>query len=184
VIRICGLKGLLAILITLTVCLDVNPAAAAPDAATEEGGETFGVGVSGGLVSGSGFSVRMLPMDGWGYQAGGIYLRSDDLTFTSLGLEALYIMKRTRRTALYAVGGVSYYYTRTDEDDGYNDSLYNWHSVPVRRRTEEVGVGAGIGVTLRLGEWDQLWLSADMMLTAYGGNVLPYPQGAIHYYFK
>jgi len=147
--------------------------------------ETLGIGVSAGLVGGSGFSFRKLPSDGMGFQVATMYLRTSSETYFNLGYEALYVLKRTRSTALYAVAGMAYTYNRSQNDGFWDISSGSSQWIPPTTDISKgLAGGAGIGVALRMGGWDQVWLSLDLLLTAYHATVLPYPQAAAHYFFK
>lgn len=147
--------------------------------------ETLGFGVAAGRTGGSGFSVRKLPMDGFGWQAGGIYLRSADMTYFNLGAEEFYILNHTQNTCLYLAGGLSYSYERTKEENWVWDAPRSAYITEVTRNTSKgFAVGAGVGVAFRYAQWDQIWFSADLLLTAYHDTVLPSPQCAVHYFFR
>lgn len=150
--------------------------------------ESLGFGLSAGKVGGHGFSVRKLPMEGHGYQAGGIYIRTSSVTFFILGGEGLYVLKRTPSTALYLAYGLSYMHHRWDDDEWvpvWNDGQYQGeYNTRVRHWDKGVSAGGGIGFALALGGWERMWISGDLMLTAYHNTVLPLPQGAVHYLFR
>lgn len=142
--------------------------------------ETLGFGVAAGRTGGSGFSVRKLPMTGFGWQTGGIYLKSADMTYFNYGYEQLYILNRTNNTCLYVAAGLSYSYERT------KDVYWAAWDQMVTERTTSKGFagGLGTGVSFRYAQWEQIWFSADLLLTADDDTVLPSPQCAVHYFFR
>ncbi len=147
--------------------------------------ETLGFGVSAGRSCGNGFSVRRLPVNGFGWQAGGIYLKSSTTTYSNIGVEQLYILNRTENSSLYLVGGLSYSYERTRSENWVWDSQTASYYTQVGHSTSKgLGGGVGVGAAFRYAQWDQIWFSADLMLTAYHDTVLPSPQCAIHYFFR
>ncbi len=146
--------------------------------------ETLGFGVAAGRTGGTGFSVRRMPLEGFGWQAGGIYLKSTELIYGNIGAETFYILNRTKNTCLYLAGGLSYSYDRSKEE------LMHWvtHDSLVTEThyntSDGFAAGAGVGVAFRYAQWDQIWFSADLLLTADKDTVLPSPQFAIHYFFR
>lgn len=142
--------------------------------------ETLGFGVAAGRTGGMGFSVRKMPLAGFGWQAGGIYIKSTDMTYGNIGCETFYILNRTKNTVLYLAGGISYTYDRTKEDYWID---YN-HMETRHHLDEGAAVGAGVGASFRYSQWEQVWFSADLLLTADDDTVLPSPQVAIHYFFR
>jgi hypothetical protein len=160
-------------------------------ASAQEPDLTLGFGGSAGMLSGSGFSVRKLPMLGFGFQASGIYYRTASKTYFSLGYEELYVLNRTRSTALYLLAGVSYTYDRWDDVEWYD---YQWdpntqRNISVyhsgqRHLDRGFAGGAGLGLAVHFGNYERIWASFDMMMGAYQDQVVPYPQAAIHYLFK
>jgi hypothetical protein len=145
------------------------------------GEETLGFGLSGGMVAGNGFSVRRMPLTGFGWQAGGILLKTASETYFNLGGEYLYVLNRTQSTSLYLAGGLAYIY-ESNEKHVWDDSQRRYNTEDDIKRG--VAGGAGVGIAIRFTKWEQMWFSGDLMLTAYRDTVLPSPQVAIHYFFR
>ncbi len=139
------------IIITVTCLWFANPSFG------ETSGNALGFGFSGGLVSGTGFSIRMLPEQGLGYHVGAFYIKTKR-KYLHIGVEPLYVIHRSYNTAIYALGGVGYLHF---------DGRQKW------------AWGAGFGYAWHAS--NDFWMSADLLLTAYNNQVLPYPQLAFHY---
>ena len=122
-------------------------------------GNATGVGASIGMTGGTGFSVRMLPKSGLGYHVGAFYIKTAKERFVSVGLEPLFVVRRTNYTTAYALGGVGYVDIKGHQRWSY---------------------GLGFGYGWRASEY--VWISADILLTSYNNQVLPYPQLAMHYF--
>ena len=129
---------------------------AAPISAAEN--QTMGLGLSAGLVGGMGFSFRCLPESGMGIQATTIGWRAGGDSYFNFALEPLYVLRNSGNTAFYvAVGG----------------------SMTSTESSSNVAVGAGFGFG-----WhpiENTWTSFDLLITGYKGDILPYPQCAVHY---
>ncbi|MDP8228343.1 MAG: hypothetical protein P9M15_02695 [Candidatus Electryoneaceae bacterium] len=122
-------------------------------------GNATGIGASVGLVGGTGFSVRMLPASGLGYHVSGFYIKTTNEQFVSVGVEPLFVVRRTNFTTAYILGGVGYLDIKDRQRWSY---------------------GLGFGYGWRASEY--VWISTDLLLTSYNKQVLPYPQLALHYY--
>ena len=149
------------------------------DTQAEETDLKGGIGLSAGLASGSGFSVRIFPQKGFGWQATGVYLRSEDNVRFNLGAESLYILRRDDKTALYLVGGLSYL-VRRDDDEVWEYDRSVRDEIKVIKRDREYGVGVGIGLGGAL-VVDQLLMSIELVMTGYHNTIRPLPQISIHY---
>lgn len=119
---------------------------------------TRGLGFSAGYVGGFGFSYRYFPDQGFGFHTAFIGWKSGEDSYFNLGAEPLYIIRKSRETALYLAGGLSLIAT---EDE------------------TELATGAGLGFAWHPRE--NTWTSLDLLLTAYKESILPLPQFAIHY---
>lgn len=151
-------------------------------ASADEGYLHSGVGLSAGFASGNGFSYRSLPDSGTGWQGNFIYLRGSEMEFLNLGAEALFILNRAQSTTLYAIVGLSYqYYTWNYE---VVNNFWNDNTVIKQAKDNHYAGGIGLGATLRFANWERLWGSFDLVLTASKREVLPLPQVGIHYFFK
>jgi len=147
--------------------------------------ETLGFGLAAGFGSGFGFSFRSMPLSGFGWQPTAIYVETDKLTLQSLGVQGLYVLNHTSSSALYAIAGYGNLYKRTTKDhevdpgplpgDEYNESV----TTHIRRDA----IGLGMGYSYKYPGADKLWASVELMLTSYRGDIFPYPQVAMHYFF-
>ena len=140
-----------------------------------------GLGLCAGMVSGHGFSYRYFPREGWGWNLGGLYVKSEDFSYFKLGVEPLYILHRDRRTALYLVGGISYLALHSVNEDSYWDwQTDSW--VIDKRREGEQGIAVGFGLGYAVGV-ERIWASLELVLAGYHDSFWPYPQFAVHYFF-
>ncbi len=138
-----------------------------------------GIGVSFGVLGANGFSFRQLPEKGSGYQLGGIYLLSADKSYFKLSALYLYILSRTRLTCFYLLGGLSYKWTRHKEDALDSAGLKigeNW-----KVTTSRWAYGAGFGVATRRLMHERVWLSVEIPITYFKGQLLPWPTASLHY---
>lgn len=132
----------------------------------EDNDYTNGLGISGGLMSGSGFSYRYFPMHGLGFQAGGIFYKTSSNEYLNFGLQPLFILHRNESTSLYLLLGFGYY-SKTDGDGETNT---------------DTAVGFGMGASICTLE--RIWGSLDLTLAAFDDKFLPYPQASVHYMLK
>lgn len=131
------------------------------------GRNVYGLGLSGGLVSGFGLSFRHHLPSTFSYQVvGGIIKGGQDLSYNIAGEIQADIM-RGEQNRFYACGGMGYFFV--------GDTSVNNLSAPVR-----FGVGVG-------NEWSnvaQFHVAAEVMLTFFNdGIIIPLPQLSAHYYF-
>lgn len=140
----------------------------------EKGGESvrlekqlFGLGFAAGPSTGLGVSLRHHLPSQFSYGIiGGIIKVDRDLSY-DVGLEMQWDLSRDESARFFAVGGTSYFYSGTSDD--------NELKAPLR-------FGFGIG-----GEFNYLGVlnvSLEGLFTFFSdGTILPLPQVSAHYYF-
>lgn len=142
--------------------------------------QTKAIGMAWAPIAGNGFSFRYLPVEGRGFQCGTVFWKDGGDGYVNLGAAALFPLKRSEKTALYVPVGLGYtYYRNTYEEWRPDNTTYE-----VREKESTLALGAGIGVTVRTGNWDDVWFSFDLVMMASKDDIMPMPQAAIHYYYK
>ena len=71
----------------------------------EEAALHQGLGLSAGIVGGTGFSYRYMPEKGLGFHSSVILWKVHDNSYFHIALEPLFILKNSGQTAMYLVGG-------------------------------------------------------------------------------
>jgi|GEM_PF-2154740 len=172
-------KNLLTLIAAIVLCISITAVATAED----ELNTGFGFAV--GSVCGNGFSIKRLPVHGFGYQAGIIYFKNTDASYFNIGSELLLTLNRTSTTALYLIAGISYedQFNTEIDSSGLNS---NNREVDYESHHREYGIagGVGMGISYNYARWERLWWSGDLVLRAYKDTVLPMPQFGVHYLFK
>jgi len=148
----------------------------------DEGGIlTRGIGFSGGILAGNGFSYRRQPPKGHGYQFSGIYLMLEDWHYFKIAAAWLYSLARTRLTSFYIITGFSYKYV-CERDSRYitvnNQTVREeyWKTSASR-----LAFGVGPGISTRKLIYERIWGSVDLPLTVYDGKLLLMPMMSVHY---
>jgi len=129
----------------------------------EEAALHQGLGLSAGIVGGTGFSYRYMPEKGLGFHSSVILWKVHDNSYFHIALEPLFILKNSGQTAMYLVGGWALVETEENSDGA---------------------VGFGMGFAWRRFAWwpqEQVWTSFDLVMTSFRGDIFPYPQAALHY---
>ena len=134
----------------------------------------YGVGLYGGLLSGTGVGFRYHPAGRFGYQIVAGILSLGDATPFDVGVEAQFDFDARGLSRFYAYIGAGYY--DNGETDDPNTSEAEKLEAPLR---------IGIGIAY---EWP---ISSKMVFNISGaftyftdGTILPLPQAGIFYYFN
>ena len=161
--RICSL-----LLMTLFLTIQADSQVVIPGSA---GGEikrsVFGIGVSGGPVSGVGLSFRHHLPAPLSYQITGGVIKVDEKLYYSIGAEFQYDFILEKSSRVFAVVGLGYYHAGSAENN------------------EMEGPGrAGIGVGGEFRLFESFHGIAEGVFTYFtDGTILPLPQVGIYYYF-
>lgn len=126
----------------------------------------YGLGVSGGLVSGFGLSFRHHFPAEISYQLVGGIIKVDRKLSYNFGGVLQYNLMRGERVRFYACGGLGYFYSGEEKND---------LTAPLR---------AGVGIGIEQARFEAFALSGEFMFTFFSdGSILPLPQVSAHYYF-
>ncbi len=124
-----------------------------------------GLGISAGMVGGLGFSYRYFPREGMGLHTSIIYFGSGENHFFDMAIEPIIMIHNSGRSAVYAVLGAAIFASEGESS---------------------VAGGFGLGIAWRRFGWwpkEQIWTSAELVMTAYKGWFYPIPQFGLHYMF-
>jgi len=161
---ICGLLSAL-LLSTLPLRAQVN--VPSQDRPKELGQSVFGLGLTGGLVSGIGLSFRHHLPSVFSYQVAGGIIKVDTKLHYDVGTEIQVDLTRGEKTRFFVCGGVGYFYSG---ESGHNDL-----DGPFR---------AGIGIGSEVMRVEAFSFNGELMFSYFSdGTVLPLPQVGCHYYF-
>ena len=122
-----------------------------------------GLGLSAAIVGGLGFSYRYMPERGPGFQGSIIGWDVGGDSYFHLALAPLLVLRNSGQAAMYLVAGWAMVNSEGDADHA---------------------LGAGLGFAWRRFAWwpnEQFWTSFDLVVTSFRGDVVPYPQAAMHY---
>ncbi|HET6401275.1 MAG TPA: hypothetical protein VFH95_07735 [Candidatus Kapabacteria bacterium] len=136
----------------------------------------FGLGADFSALSGEGISMRMHFPERLSLMFTGYIYRSSNPTETmyDYGVEGQYDLVLRGRIRFYLLAGASHY-SDVIEDRYHNGNQYTG--------PDRLGGGFGIETTL-IG--NDLCVSLSVALTFFqpSGDIIPLPQGGIHYYFR
>jgi hypothetical protein len=134
---------------------------------TELGQNVYGLGISGGLVSGFGLSFRQHFPSVFSYEIVGGIIKFDDRLHYNLGGTLQADVMRGDANRFYGCARIGYFYSG---DPGVNEL-----AGPFR-----FGIGAGNEMTGAA----QFHINLEVMMTYFSdGVILPTPQVGAHYYF-
>jgi hypothetical protein len=163
------MKNLLIILLLIVLISTVHGQVSVPSSeqATELGQTVFGLGLSGGVVSGFGLSFRHHLPTALSYQVVAGVVKSDNKVHYNFGGEIHYDLIRSDKTRFFACGGLGYFYS--------GESGQNELAGPFR---------SGLGIGAETGTSKSFNLAAELLFTYFSdGTILPLPQISAHYYF-
>jgi len=145
----------------------------------------FGIGAHFSPLSGAGVSFRHHLPGRLSYMLTGyVYKASDEITY-NIGLELQYDIFIRERVRFYALAGVSHWYDVMRET-AYNDitnSTYTYMGSNTFGGPDRLGAGIGLETNL-IGESLCLSISGALVSFQPTGDLIIYPAGAIHYYFR
>ena len=160
-------RGLLTMLFLYTIPLYAQVNVPSQDRPKELGQSVFGLGLSGGLVSGIGLSFRHHLPSVLSYQVVGGIIKVDTKLHYDVGTEIQFDLTRGESTRFFACGGIGYFFS--------GESGNNELDGPLR-----MGIGIG-GEVMRV---ESFSFSGELMFSYFSdGTVLPLPQVGAHYYF-
>lgn len=148
-----------------------------------------GLGLSAGLVCGTGFSYRAISSEDWGYHIGGIAILSPKYNHFNVGVQALRTLRMTSDNSFYLIGGIGFrttdketeYWTYAGDDTTSRREDDNWIYEKKRDKSSYLTIGVGIGMTFFFRE--DFGVSFELPMTYYKDGLYPGPQISLHYFF-
>lgn len=135
--------------------------------------QAFGIGLNVGLVSGAGLSGRATFPGGFLTQASFFVMTLGQWTHFNIGGEGQYSLIRNPDSRMYALLGMSYYSSTTDDTTRQGNRIAN----PFR-------TGLGIGYEWFAGRQFVVSISGALTYFPSTGEVLPTPQVGFFFYFR
>lgn len=167
--------------VTLTIMLAVGAEAQTFKSGADAGesgsitSSVVGIGGNVSALSGSGFSFRHHLPNRFSYMLTGYAYKTRPEGSWNYGVEIQYDFILKERLRFYFLAGASHYY---HFDRSKSNSTINDYEGPDR-------FGGGLGLETPL-IGDNFCLSFNWTLTSFQpvGDLIPYPYGGVHYYFR
>lgn len=169
----------IAVLLLLIISVVVSNAQNAEKIATK----SHEFGFHAGFSTGVGLSYRYWP-DKLGIQITALPIKSDDVTFVSVGVTGLYSIYHSQHVRFFMYLGGAYHVNHYDEETAYVDpysGYYRYEDVRVKKDQMNIGFGPGFGFGNRV----RFNLMAGYGFYDITGkfNMLPTAEGGLYFRF-
>lgn len=141
---------------------------------------TRGLGVCAGIMGGNGFSYLYLPVDGYGFHTAGLLIKTDDLSYLSLGIAPLKVLHKGNRTAMYLVSGIGLKFEKeTKYHYHWDDEMHRQTETETIENNNTISFGAGIGGVYQSN--GRLTANVEFIMAVWEDRIIPVPQAGFYY---